>query len=68
MAVIELTVQGMTCDHCVRAVQAGVGAVPGVESVTVDLATGRVAVTAGTEVDAAVLRAAVDEVGYVVVD
>jgi copper chaperone CopZ len=35
----------MTCDHCVRAVSGEVGKIAGVESVEVDLASGRVTVT-----------------------
>ena len=40
------TVTGMTCGHCERAVTEEISAVDGVESVTVDLATGSVTVTA----------------------
>ena len=40
------TVTGMTCAHCQRAVTEEISAVAGVESVTVDLATGTVTVTA----------------------
>jgi copper chaperone len=58
------TVRGMTCDHCVRAVQTEVAAVPGVRTVAVDLATGRLAVTATVPVDADTVRAAVEEAGY----
>ena len=58
------TVRGMTCDHCVRAVEAEVAAVPGVRTVAVDLATGRLAVTATVPVDADAVRAAVEEAGY----
>ncbi len=57
-------VDGMTCDHCVRAVRAEVGAIEGVSEVEVDLATGEVAVTSDAPLDAAAVRAAVDEAGY----
>lgn len=33
----ELKVQGMTCEHCVRAVTEELAALPGVSEVTVDL-------------------------------
>jgi copper chaperone len=57
------TVNGMTCDHCALSVTEEVGALPGVEAVDVDLASGRVVVTgAGIEDDA--VRAAVAEAGY----
>ena len=60
----EYTVTGMTCGHCVSAVNAEVGAIPGVTDVRVDLASGRVAVSADQPIDDAAVRAAVDEAGY----
>jgi copper chaperone len=33
-----LNVEGMSCDHCVRAVTGAVGVLPGVAGVSVDLA------------------------------
>ena len=42
--VVDLIVEGMTCDHCVRAVRQAVAALPGVDSVAVDLASGHVRV------------------------
>ncbi len=58
------TVQGMTCGHCVSAVSAEVGALPGVSNVEVDLATGIVRVTSEMPLDTVAVRAAVDEAGY----
>jgi copper chaperone len=58
------SVTGMTCDHCVRAVQSELGKVPGVASVSVDLGSGRVTVASEEPVDAAAVRAAVEEAGY----
>jgi copper chaperone len=60
-------IDGMTCEHCVRSVTEEVGAVPGVEGVEVDLASGRMVVR-GDGVDDAAVRAAVDEAGYAVVE
>jgi copper ion binding protein len=57
-------VSGMTCDHCVRSVTDEVGALPGVERVAVDLATGAVSVTSRVALDVDAVRAAVDEAGY----
>lgn len=34
---ITLSVQGMTCGHCVKAVESSVGEIAGVQSVKVDL-------------------------------
>ena len=57
-------VVGMTCDHCVRAVQREVGAIAGVQEVHVELATGDVTVTSTQPVAPEDLAAAVDEAGY----
>jgi copper chaperone CopZ len=59
------TVNGMTCSHCERAVTQEISAVAGVSSVTVDLASGTVTVTASQPVDRADIATAVDEAGYV---
>ena len=56
-------VQGMSCEHCVRAVTDELLLTPGVAAVDVDLAGGRVVVT-GRAVDEDAVRAAVDEAGY----
>jgi copper chaperone CopZ len=56
-------VEGMSCDHCVRAVTAEISAVPGVREVAVDLAGGLATVTAAAPVDRADVAAAVDEAG-----
>jgi copper chaperone len=39
-----LNVAGMSCEHCVKAVERAVGALTGVVNVNVDLAAGTVAV------------------------
>lgn len=56
-------VPGMHCAHCESAVKEEVSAVPGVESVVVDLPTKRVEVT-GSTLDDAAIRAAIVEAGY----
>ena len=58
------TVDGMTCDHCRRAVIEEISAVAGVDSVVVDLPTGTVTVATFRPVDRADIAAAVDEAGY----
>ena len=60
------TVQGMTCTHCTLSVTEEVSEVAGVESVAVDLETGRVDVEGDGFSDADVARA-VAEAGYEVV-
>lgn len=64
MDVSVITVTGMTCGHCVAAVQKEIGSLPGVTGVEVELGTGTVRVTADPPPDAAALRAAVDAAGY----
>ena len=60
---ITYVVQGMTCDHCKLSVTEELAGVPGVDSIDVDLPTGRVTVI-GMDVDEAAVRAAVAEAGY----
>ena len=60
-------VVGMTCDHCARAVSSEVGTVQGVTDVHVDVAAGRVRVTADQAVPVGMLRSAVEEAGYTLV-
>jgi copper ion binding protein len=63
-SVATYRVDGMTCDHCVRAVSEEVRALPGVSDVAVDLGTGAVTVTSSAPVSASALACAVDEAGY----
>jgi copper chaperone len=61
MATMELKVEGMTCEHCVRAATAALRAVPGVEKVEVRLPDfARVEGSA----DLGALQAALTEEGY----
>jgi copper chaperone CopZ len=60
---LTYSVPDMSCDHCRAAIAAEVEKVEGVASVDVDLAAKRVSV-AGTGVDDAAVRAAIDEAGY----
>ena len=57
-------VTGMTCGHCVAAVEEEVGTIADVTHVAVDLASGRVTVGSGREVTTAEVAAAIDEAGY----
>jgi copper chaperone len=59
----DYTVEGMSCEHCVRSVREEVGEIEGVTAVHVDLATGRLRVSGQRFSDEAV-TAAVDEAGY----
>ncbi|GAA3801210.1 copper ion binding protein [Nocardioides panacisoli] len=57
-------VVGMTCGHCVSAVEREVGAIDGVTNVTVDLASGDVVVASTRTVTDDEMTAAIDEAGY----
>lgn len=57
-----LSVPGISCSHCVNAISASVGAIPGVRSVDVDLASTTVRVTG--DVDDVQVRAAISDAGY----
>lgn len=60
-------VTGMTCGHCVSSVTEELQAVPGVQSVTVDLnagGTSEVRVVSDAPLEDAAVRNAVDEAGY----
>ena len=58
------TVAGMTCGGCVRKVRKAVSTVAGVTDVDIELATGRVSLTAVQPVDDDAVRAAIDSTGY----
>lgn len=61
-------VSGMTCQHCVNAISEEVGAIAEVESVDIDLETGKMVVNCQTEPDFADVESAVAEAGdYTVV-
>jgi copper chaperone len=68
MITTHYTVKGMTCDHCVTAVNAEVGQLDGVTDVRVDLASGVITIASATVLDDKAVRAAVDEAGYEVID
>jgi copper chaperone len=59
----QYVVHGMTCDHCVVSVTEEVSEVAGVESVQVDLASGRLTV-AGAGFGEDEIKSAVAEAGY----
>ena len=63
MQEVVFSVPGMHCGHCKAAVVEELSALDGVEAVDVDLDTKRVVVR-GTGLDAARLRAAIDDAGY----
>jgi copper chaperone CopZ len=58
------TVTGMTCGHCAASVTEEITEIAGVTDVAVDVPTGAVTVTSDRPLDAAQVRAAVEEAGY----
>lgn len=58
----ELTIEGMTCGHCRKAVTTALEEVEGVTAVEVDLERGRARVTGNAELEH--LVAAVENEGY----
>ena len=62
MTTVVINIEGMMCGHCTARVEKALKAVPGVETVTVDLKPGRATVTGSAEV--AVLVKTVQEAGY----
>ncbi|MGG6896434.1 heavy metal translocating P-type ATPase [Rhizobium sp. BR 315] len=65
-AAISLPIEGMTCASCVGRVERALKTVPGVETVSVNLATERASITTSAAVDRATLVATVENVGYFV--
>ncbi len=63
VAQTKITVAGMSCEHCERAVRAEISALPGVSQVDVDVPSGLVVIEADPVPAAADLRAAVTEAG-----
>lgn len=66
MAEFEFWVNGMTCEHCERAVTAELSALPGIVDVQVDAASGRVQMTHETPLERAAVESAVQDAGYTV--
>ena len=64
MSTNEYQVTGMTCGHCELSVREEVQSIPGVQSIEVSAATGKLVVTSSEPIDDAAVIAAVDEAGY----
>ena len=63
-----LKVQGMTCQHCVKAIEKSVGKLAGVTEVAVNLANAQVDVHFDErQSDEAAIKAVIQEEGYEVV-
>ncbi|MGQ7858172.1 heavy metal translocating P-type ATPase [Pseudomonas sp. 32A] len=60
----DLPISGMTCASCAGRVERALGKVPGVQSVSVNLANERAHIEVLGQIDPSVLIAAVDKAGY----
>ncbi|MBU0905934.1 MAG: copper chaperone CopZ [Firmicutes bacterium] len=63
---VTLQVQGMSCGHCVKSIENSVGALNGVEKVSVQLATGTVEIEFNNEVDVHQISDTIEDQGYIV--
>ncbi|MDQ0270456.1 copper chaperone CopZ [Cytobacillus purgationiresistens] len=65
MESVTLNVTGMTCGHCVKAVEGSVGELKGVDKVAVDLANGQVKVNYDSSaVSLKDIKETIDDQGY----
>lgn len=65
MLKVMLNVEGMSCGHCVKAVEGSVGELPGVEEVKVNLAGGQVEVAFDeSKVTEEQIKETIDDQGY----
>jgi copper chaperone len=68
MEKVTLNVKGMSCGHCVKAVEGSVGALDGVKNVQVNLQGGTVDIEFNNEtVSLATIKETIDDQGYDVV-
>jgi len=68
MRELELKVQGMTCEHCVRTVKNAVSSIEGVSHVEVYLDRGLVRVQSERDIPVEEIKRAIEEWGYKVVE
>jgi copper chaperone CopZ len=62
----RISVSGMVCSFCAQGIEKRLQAIPGTESVRIDLSKGMVEVTArpGAKIDADALKRAIRDAGY----
>ena len=61
-------VEGMTCNNCVKHVSEALSEIDGVESVDVSLDKAGATIRSASDIDIEVIRTALDEAGYDLVD
>ena len=64
MTTERLTIEGMTCQNCVRHVKTALEGVAGVDAAAVSLETGLAVVEAGAGAARTAMQAAVEAAGY----
>ncbi|MDP2846889.1 MAG: cation transporter [Humidesulfovibrio sp.] len=62
-----ITVKGMSCNHCVMSVTKALQSLPGVTGVSVDLLSGKAAFESAEPLDPAVVKKAIEKIGFEVV-
>jgi copper chaperone len=67
MKMTKIKIQGMTCEHCVRAVTNALSGVEGVTNVKVSLEKNEAVFDTSSQVDMEKIKKAVEEEGYKVV-
>lgn len=63
----SIKIKGMSCGHCVMAVERALGAIAGIKDVKVDLKSGSASYEETKPVDAKIIADAVKKAGYEVV-
>lgn len=61
---LELQVNGMTCEHCERALTAELSVLAAVEDLDIDVATGRVLITHSMALDRGEVERAIADAGF----
>ena len=64
MSTLTVTVSGMTCGHCASSVREGVGNIPDVTAVDVELGSGKVTIDSDGVIELDAVKNAVEEAGY----
>lgn len=63
-----IRVDGMSCNNCVKHVSEALSEIPGVEHVEVSLEKAGATIQSSQDIDIEVIRTALDEAGYDLVD
>ena len=64
MTITVLNIEGMTCDHCVRTIQAALLKVRDVRNAVVSLAEKKATITSGSPLEPSEIIRVVEEEGY----